>query len=309
MRNTHKPDIEFVDGLERQLTSELRRQQRFSPAERSTGSKRLMKTAILFIACAATGVAAAKTVEHIESSKRRILHVARIEAATEQLQARQSVVQGMVNELKDRVDAGLIHEDELVEAAIQSMLLDLDMEKALLDLEEVHMSGEAPANELYAPLQGGRDFVTERLLIDYRKIELIRDQIVERAAAVRKRADAGLVPRKEIEEQDRQIDRVNGELDEIERRIDLRKGYLSGDLSAREISLRQMKESARSRLAEAERVFQVVESQHKEMSKLYADGLIPERDLRDAEYAIIEARSECRIAEIELELLEERLEE
>lgn len=183
------------------------------------------------------------------------------------------------------------------------------MEKALLDLEEVHMSGEAPANELYAPLQGGRDFVTERLLIDYRKIELIRDQIVERAAAVRKRADAGLVPQKEIEEQDRQVDRVNGELDEIERRIDLRKGYLSGDLSAREISLRQMMENARSRLAGAERVLQIAESQYNEMSKLHADGLIPDRDLRDAEYAIIEARSECRIAEIELELLEERLEE
>ena len=165
-----------------------------------------------------------------------------------------------------------------------------------------------PANELYAPLQGGRDFVTERLSIDYRKIDLIRDRILERAAAVRKRVDAGLVPQKEIEEQNLQIEHVNGELDEIERRIELRRGYLSGDFSAREISLRQMMENARSRLDEAERVLRMAESQFNEMSKLRADGLIPERDLRDAEYAMIEARSEYRIAEIELELLEERLE-
>ena len=308
MKNNRKPDIEFIDGLERQLTSELRRRQRFSRVERSPVTKRLMKTAILFIACAATGVAAAKTVEHIESSKRRILHVARIEAETEQLQARQSVVQGMVNELKDRVDAGLIHEDELAEAAIQSKLLEFEMEKVLLDLEEVHMSGEAPTNELYAPLQGGRDFVTERLLIDYRKIELIRDRIVERAAAVRQRVDAGLVPQKEMEEHDRQIEHANDELEEVEQHINLRRGYLSGDFSAREISLRQMMEDARSRLAEAERVFRIAETQLNEMSELYAAGLIPERELRDAEYSMIEARSNCRIAEIELELLEERLE-
>jgi hypothetical protein len=309
MRNNHKPDIEFVSGLERQLTSELRRNRRFSSVETSSGMKRFIKTSILFIACAATGVAAAKTVEHIESSKRRILHVARIEAVTEQLQARQGVVQGMVDELKGRVEAGLIHQDELVDAAIQSKLIDYELERALLNLEEVHMSGEAPADELYAPLQGGRDFVTERLQIDLRKAEMIKRHIEEQGAEMQKLVEAGLLHQEETRDMDLQIEGAESELEDIQHRIDLRRDYLSGDLSAREISVRQMTQEARSRLDNAESMYRTTEAQLKKVSELHAKGLVPIRDVRQAEYHMINARSECRIAEIELELLEERLEE
>jgi outer membrane protein TolC len=309
MRDNHKPDIEFVSGLEKQLTSELRRRQRFSRIERPSGFNKFVKTSILFVACAITGVAAAKTIEHIESSKRRILHVARIEALTEQLHARQSVAQGIVKELEERVDAGLVHEDELLEAAIQSKLVDFELEKALLDLEEVHMSGEAPSNELYAPLQDGRDFVTERLQIDHQRVELLRKHLEVRAADIEKRVAAGLVGREETREIDKQIEGIDDELEDVQRRIDLRRGYLSGDLSAREVSVRQMTEEARSRLAAAESVLRSTEEQLEEISELHAKGLVRESELRQAEYQMITARSECRLAEIELELLEGKLEE
>jgi len=308
MRENHKPDTEFVSGLERQLTSELRRRRRFSRVERPAGFNRVLKTTILFIACAVTGIAAAKTVEHIESSKRRILHVARIEAMTEQLRARQGVVQSMVEELEERVDAGLVHEDELLEAAIQSKFVDLELEKALLDLEEVHISGEAPSNELYAPLQDGRDFVTERLRIDLRRVELIRKHLLAMAEDMKKRVDAGLVSSEEMRGIERQIEGVDGEIEDIRRRIDLRGGYLSGDLSSRGVILQQMTEKARSRLAEAERVLKITEERLAEISDLHARGLVRESELRQAEYQVITARSERRLAEIELELLNEKLE-
>jgi hypothetical protein len=308
MRNNHKPDIGFVDGLEKQLTSELRRSRRFGPVDRPAGTKRFMKMAILFIACAATGVAAAKTVEHIESSKRKILQVARIEAMTEQLRARQGVVQSMVEELEERVDAGLIHEDELVEAAIQSKLLDFELEKALLDLEEVHMSGEAPSNELYAPLQDGRDFIIERLEIDLRRVEMIKKHLEVGVDDLKRRVEAGLVSQEEMRELELQIDGANGEIEDVQRRIDLRRGYLSGDLSSREIILMQITKKARSRLDKAERVLKMTEERLTEISELHARGLVRESELRQAEYQVITSRSEYRIAEIELELLEERLE-
>ena len=41
----------------------------------------------------------------------------------------------------------------------------------MLDLEEVKASGEAPRDELYAPVVGGRDFVSERLEIEKRMLE------------------------------------------------------------------------------------------------------------------------------------------
>lgn len=309
MRNDNQPANDFVTGLERQLTSELRRRQRFNPHESSFGVKRFIKISILIAACAVTGVAAAKTVEHIENSRRRTLHVARIEAVTEQLLARQSVAAGMVNELKDRVEAGLIHEDDLLEAAIQSKLVDFELEKALLDLEEVHMSGEAPSNELYAPLQNGRDFVTERLRIDYRRTELIKDHIAEIAAGLEEKVRAGLMQERETREMDQQIVGAEKELARIQHQIDLRNVYLSGDLSAREITIRQMSQEARDRLAKAEKVYGMTQEQLNEVSEAHAKGLVPESDLRQAEYQMINARAEYRIAEIELELLVGKLED
>lgn len=309
MRNHNRPDSEFITGLENQLTSELRRRQRFSPSESSFNAKGFIKISILVIACAITGVAAAKTVEHIESSKRRILHVAKIEATTQQLLAHQSVAEEMVSELKNRVVAGLIREDDLVEAVIQTKLIDFELEKALLDLEEAHMSGEAPANELHAPLQGGRDFVTERLKVDYRKTELIKDHIVDRAAGLREKVDAGLVHESETRDTDQQVEGAEKELERIQHQIDLRNVYLSGDLSAREIAIRQMSREARDRLTRAERIYKETQEQLKEISEAHAKGLVPEGDLRQAEYQVINARAEYRIAEIELELLVGKLED
>jgi hypothetical protein len=309
MRENHKPDIEFVTGLERQLTSELRRRQRFSRIDRPPGYRTFIRTSILLLACAVTGVAAAKTVDHIESSKRRALHVARIEALTEQLLARQNLVKGMVKELQERVDAGLIHEDELLEAAIQSKLVDLELEKTMLDLQEAHMSGEAPSDAPYAPLQDGHDFVTERLQVDLRRAELIRQHLEIITEHMKKRVEAGVMSREEMSEIDRQIDGADGEIEDIRRRIDLRKGYLSGDLSAREISIRQMTDKARSRLAKAERVLRWSEEQLAGVSDLHAKGLVRESELRQAEYQMIAARVEHRLAEIELELLKGELQE
>lgn len=309
MRNDHQPDNEFVTGLERHLTSELRRRQRFAPVERSAGFRRFARVSILVIACAATGVAAAKTVEHIENSKRRILHVARIEASTEQLLAHKNVTEEMVSELEERVVAGLIREDDLAEAVIQSKLIDFELEKALLDLEEVHMSGEAPANELHAPLQGGRDFVTERLRVDYQRAELIRNHIEEQTGQLKKKVEAGLLHEKETSEMDQQVAGSEMELEKIQRQIDLRAAYLSGDISAREIAFQQIFRKAKDRLATAEMVYMMTEEQLKEVSDLHAKGLIPESELRQAEYQMINARAEYRIAEIEFELLEEKLED
>ena len=309
MRNTHQPDNEFITGLENQLTSELRRRERFAPAERTAGLRRFAKVSILVLACAASGVAAAKTVEHIENSRRRTLHVERIEISTEQLLAHRSIAEQMVNELKDRVEAGLVRDDDLTEAVIQTKLIDFEMDKALLDLEEVHMSGEAPADELFAPLQGGRDFVTERLRVDHQRAELIREQLAEKAAELQEKVEAGLVHESETRDLDRQVEGAERELQRIQHQIDLRSVYLSGDLSAREITIREMSREARDRLARAERIYKETQEQLEEISEKHKRGLVSERDLRQAEHQMINARAEYRIAEIELELLVGKLDD
>ena len=71
---------------------------------------------------------------------------------------------------------------------------------SLLDLEETKASGEAPRDELYAPLVGGRDFVSERLEIDKKALEadidLQRGRIERQLKA---RIDLGLIPKNALD--------------------------------------------------------------------------------------------------------------
>jgi hypothetical protein len=309
MRGNHEPDLEFVCGLERQLTSELRRRQRFGPIERSAGLRRFMRTSILLVVCAASGVAAAKTVGHLESSRRKALHLARAEASIEQLQARRRVAQGIIEEVKERVEAGIIHSDELAEAVFQSAQLDYELEKAKLDLEEVNLTSEAPSNELFAPLHGGRDFVSERLQMTYLQINSRKEHIEARLAGITKLVEAGLVQEAETISIQAGLERLAEELEDIEFQLDLRKDFLSDELTAREVALRQMIQKARSRFETTERIYKAAAAQLGEISKAHDDGLVPALEVKQAEHQMISARAEYRLAKIELELLEEEAKE
>ena len=119
MKNTHEPNQTFVSDLERHLASELRRQKRFGPIEKPAGLKGVMRKSVLFLLCLATGVAAAKTVEHFESAGRKELLLARVEVAMELIEARQSAAQDVIRKVEERVDAGISHPKELAEAVHQ----------------------------------------------------------------------------------------------------------------------------------------------------------------------------------------------
>lgn len=308
MRINHAPDPGFINGLERQLTSELRRRRRFGPAERSAGLKRIIRTSILLVSCAAAGVAAAKTVEHLESAKRRALHVARAETAVELSRARQGVFQDMLEEVRQRVEAGLMHADELVDAVFQSKLLEYELERAGLDLEEVRVTGEAPDNELYAPVRGGRDFVTERLNIEYQKAVTREEYIKASLARIEKLVEDGLVDQVEALQMRPEVDMAAEERAGIQGRIDLRKAFLAGDLTAGQVSLRRMVHDARARLQTAESIYHTAAAELEEVKKANADGLVSAHEVKQAEYQMISARAEFRLAKLELELLEEELE-
>lgn len=307
MRLNNAPEPGFIDGLERHLTSELRLRRRFGPADKSTGLKRLIRTAILIVSCTVAGVAAAKTVEHLESARRKALNMVRAATAMELASARQEIVRDMLQQVEQRVEAGLLHPDELADNVLQSELVDLELERVGLDLEEVSATGEAPDDELYAPVRGERDFVIERLHIEYQRASVIKEHLKVRLAHTERLVEEGLVSQAETLDQRTQLEHAVEECAGIQSRIDLRTAFLTGELTARQVSLRQMLHDTRARLETAENIYHTVSAQLEEVKKANADGLVPEHEVKQAEYQMISARAEYRIAKLELVLLEEKL--
>jgi hypothetical protein len=309
MKSNHEPDSVFISGLERQLASELRRQRRFGPVERTWGLKRVVKSSVLILLCLATGVAAAKTVEHFESARRKALLQARVETAMEVIQARMAVAREIVRMMEERVEAGIVHPRELAEAVHQSDLLKYELERARLDMEEVDLSSQAPSDELFASLPGGRDFVTERLRVESRVVSAKKKRLEAWTARMRKLVEAGLANASETLQLDMQAGKISEALEDVERRLRLREAFLSGELTARQAGLRQMLQRAGTRLQTAERVLEEAEAQFKEASEANARGLVSSIEVKQAEHQLVSARAEQRLARMELELLEEALNE
>jgi hypothetical protein len=309
MTTGHDPNPEFISGLERQLTSELRRQRRFGPVGPATRSGRILRTAGLFVLCVAAGVAAAKTVEHIETSQRKALLLARLETTVELLQSRQRVAQETANKVEERVQAGISNSRELEEAIYQSNLLEHELEKAYLDLDEVHQAGQAPRDELFAPVQGRRDFVTERLEVEYRALSATAERILSKRARMLKLVEAGLVHPSQADPLDLELRRTDEQLEDVQNRLDLRADFLSGELTAKQVGVRQMVHGARARLQTSLDAEAAASAQLDEISRAVANGLATTLDLQQAELQLTSARAEQRLAAIELELLEEELQE
>jgi hypothetical protein len=303
----HEPNPEFISGLESHLASELRRQQRFGSIGRPGKSARISRTAILLVLCVAVGVAAAKTVEHIEASQQKALLLARVETTIELLQSRQSVAREVVRQVEERVEAGLLHSKELEEAVSRSMLLDHELDRAYLDLDEVHLTGQAPRNELHAPLQDGRDFVTERLEVEYRVVSATAEPIASRRARMLKLVEAGLAHQSQMDRIDLELEKVDRQLEDIQSRLDLRAAFLSGEVTAKQAAMRRMLHGARARLRSSVNEEDAAVAQLERISRAEASGLASTLDVRRAESRLASARAEQRLAAIELELLEQEL--
>ena len=108
--------------------------------------------------------------------------------------------------------------------------------KGALDLDEVKASGETPRNELYAPAVDGRDFVSERLVIERKVLEL--DPGITPGAARTTQAeefDLGLAPVMGWTNPLASTAVRRQGSGDVEKRLDLRKQFIAGAMTAEEV--------------------------------------------------------------------------
>ena len=248
MNELYNPTEGFIGDLERQLATELRRQNRFRPVEKSNRMRRAMQMAALVVLCMAAGVAAAKTVDHFEDTRRKALLLVRVETAVEVLQAHLSAARDVADRTRDRVKNGVSSVDELAQAEGQMKHVEHDLHRARLDLEEVHLAGQPPSDEFSAPLQGRRDFVAERLQVELDstlETQVLLRTRMERATAL---VEAGMMHPSENRQLAARAEEIDAELEAIRHRLGLRAAYVSGELTAAQVGFRTMFAEAGARL-------------------------------------------------------------
>ena len=246
MHNKHEPDPQFVENLEWQLGSELRRRDRAGAAQHR--GLRVMKIAALMVGSVVLGAAAMGASQQLGETWRRELLEARLEV---QLQLAQQRVQTQLQALgltREQVELGLQTDNDLIYFELKIAQAETDAKIVQLELEELQQSGREPLGELSSPLVNGRDFVSERIEA---RMNLARHHLMvvrSEQQRMRERADLGVMSESDVAGQRIVTIEAEQQIMTLQEQLDLRRSYLDSQITAVEAELRLLELEAQSRV-------------------------------------------------------------
>lgn len=304
MNKAYEPDNQFVDRLEWQLSSEYRRANRLKPVIGKIAVPRRVVAIAVTIGILMTGVAVTKAADYIKDSWRKKIEMARVETEVELKKVHLESIKEMASDIEIRVSNGLIRADEYQAMKLAVNDAELDLKRSLLNLDEVKMSGDIPRNELYAPLVGSRDFVSERLIIEKEKIELTLEQIRIHLERVKKLAEDKAVRGDEMAHLQAEVTNRKMMTEKIQERLDLRRRFLEGTVTAREVEIEDRITGAERNLQLAQSRVDTLKEQMARMQNLESQGSIESMETRQMEYALAAAEAQLKLAALEMDVLQ-----
>ena len=303
MSKTYEPDNQFLEKLEWQLSSEYRRANRLQSAANKIAIPRKVVAVACIVGVMMTGVAVIKAAELIKDSWRKKIEIARAETEVELKKVHLESTREIAAQAKMRFSNGLIREDEYLVIQTATEHADLDLKKSLLNLDEVKESGEIPLNELYAPLVGGRDYVSERMQLDIKEIELDLELLESHFIRFHQLAEKNLISREEADHIQAEIAARRLMIDKIQKRLELRKHFVAGDISAQEVEIQGRIAVAERKLHQAKSRVEALQKQMIRAKTLAAKGMINQMEVTQMQYTLDAAHAELNLAQRELEVL------
>jgi hypothetical protein len=303
MTKTYEPDSRFVERLEWQLASEYRRTNRLKPSSGKVAVPRRMVAVALLAGVLTTGVAVIKAAEYIKDSWRKGIEIARVGTEVQLKKAHLESTREMAARTESLASLGLIQEEEsqVLKFGVEKAALDLD--RSLLNLDEVKASGVAPRDELYAPVLGGRDFVSERLKIQIKEIERDLELLGSRLDRSKRLVEVGVVSRGDLDQIQAEIAARKAMIDETRKRIDLRKRYVAGEVTAQEVEIGDRMAVAEKDLRQAQTKVDSLMKQMERSKAQEAVGLVSPGETSQLRYTLDAAQAELKLAALEVDVL------
>ena len=305
MQDKHEPDEKFVDQLEWQLASEIRRRDR---AEATTHPMwRLARVALLVIVSMSLGAAAVAATYQIDESWRRDLLVAGLEVRIEMLRQRMALASEEVDRTRQQVAAGTLSEATLTGAQLGVANARTQLERMELDLEEVRISGREPRNDIVAPLVGGRDFVSERIQLELQVVSRQLAAVIAEQREAQQRVEAGAASGSEVQMWEAEVRSIQAHRGELDGRLSYRGAFLDGGLSAVEAELYLLREEAERREEALRANLTRYVAELDETRARVAAGVESDSSLTLAQYNLSQMQAELRLAQQELQIIEGEL--
>jgi hypothetical protein len=304
MTEIYEADSQFLERLEWQLSSEYRRTNRLKPASGKIAVPRRMVAVACMVGTLMTGVAIVKAADYIKDSWRKKIEIARAETQVQLKTAHLGYASEMATRAEKQVSNGLIREEEYRVIKIGADKADLDLKKSLLNLDEVKISGVIPRNALYTPKVGGRDFVSERLKIEKKTVELDLDLLRRRWERFEQLLEENLISGHELAPLQAEIAVLEATIDKIQKQLDLRKRFIAREITALEVEIKDLMTTAERNVRSAQSTVDSLNTQLKRLKNLESRGMITQSEIKQLQNAVFAAETELKLAALELDVLE-----
>ncbi len=302
MRKAYEPDSQFVEKLEWQLSTEYRRTNRLKSVGKIAVPRRMV--AITFVVGALlTGVAVIKAADAIKDSWRKKIEVARVETDIKLKTARLEATREMAVRSERLVSRGMVRPEEYQALRLGVEKAELDLKKSMVNLEEVRISGLVPRNELSAPLVGGRDFVSERLEMERKDMELDLEMLGRQLRRIQQLFKQGMVSGAELGPLQADLAARQAAIDKARERLELRKRFLAGEITAEEVEIGDRMTAAERNLRAAQSKVEFFKEQLNRLQALEAKGMVSPTEVKQLQYGLEAAQAELQLAALEVDIL------
>jgi hypothetical protein len=308
------PDPKFAAHLEWQLRTALRRESRFAePVADAVGGAsrawRVARIAAALVGAIVIGAGGVLAAQEIGRSRSAELLAVQYQIRFEIAGLRAKAAQEEIEELMQLQQRGQIPAHELY--AVEERRVALAEEASVLGLDaiEVGYTGQEPDRRLSAARVADRDLVTERLDQRVAALKFRRSAADRRVEELQQLHAAGVIPADELERARFLARSVAAEAAVVAKEKELRAKFLRGELDAGRVDLLALREEALARRERAADEVKLADTALKLASERHKMGVMPQREMRQAEHDAAAAVAQRRLADLEVETIDARLEE
>lgn len=300
--HTHTPRAEFRAMLEDEVVRAYQRESRFTPRRWQLAPRQMRGIALVLVGLVMgfTTEFASGQVQDAQARNRLL------QAATESrhlMAMRLDLAEEALRDAQRRYDVGVIGRESLLAAESEVRAMRMRFMRVESEIAEIRASSAPARDELWAPLVGGRDFVSDRLKLDASTQQDRLTTAERRLEELQRGRRLGAVSEGAVLEAEVEVAEARRELELAATKLQLRERFLAEKLTPDEVARRYQEielmteaKLAMSKLRNVEQRLAVA----RERARVGAEG---ELAVKRAEVEVLELQLRVRAIQQQLEKL------
>jgi hypothetical protein len=312
MQDRHEPSDRFVERLGQDVGAEVRRRNRVPPPVAwwpAFGVKTMAAAAALVVISMAVGGAVVAAAYQNENREQRSMLASVYERKLELEKVRMDAAKQQLQDVERRVAVGIVDQEAAVETRQGVVEAEARTRIAMLNLEEVRLTGRDPRDEVSAPPTPGRDFVLDRLAVSMSIAKGALDLEMMKVKRAERRISLGLEQPSAAAALRARIVELESGVEILRRKMEIRQMFVAKKYDSTLADLRVVDIEAEQRYRALKPQYELALREKERIESLVSKGLASPIEVTKANVRVLELLTELQRAEVEVAIARQRIAE